>query len=820
MKKHGLLRLKLLLLSLMALAPVAHATISYSTNLVTNGSATSNVAMTGWDATSGPDFSQGSFGFTSPDGGDVFDFYTGSVSPEWITQTIDVSSLSADISAGTVKMVLSSYMIKGDIGPTSSIICRMILEQLNVSHAVVATSQVDNDVLSVAGSGGTWAQKTITVNGLNTSTSKLRIKLYGELIGTTGSAFVEFDGISLQLYKLATVQSVSVPANNTYKVGDALNFIVSFDSLVNVTGSPKLSLILNTGGAVQASYVSGSGSQNLVFRYTVASGNADADGVTVGALALNGGTIRSDNGDDAELNLYNVGATTGVKVDGVVPAVSSVAPPTSGTYASGQNLDFIATFTKAVNVASGTPYITLTVGGLTKHAVYASGTGTTALTFRYTLASGDAGALATGTGITLNSGTIQDAVGNSATLAFTAPTTSGITVDAVAPTISSVAPPAGGTYASGQNLDFTATFTKAVTVVTTGGTPYLTLTVGSNTVHASYFSGSGTSALVFRYPAASGDFDVDGVALGSNISLNGGAIKDAAGNDATSTFVGSLAAGVLVDARPSQTITFSALASQTYGTDYVKLAATASSSLAVSYASANSAAVRISNDTAYLLADDTATITASQAGNASYLAATPVSRILTIVKNGLTITRAAASNKAYDGTVSANVTGATLSGKVGADDVSLTLGTATFAAKDTGTAKAVTVTGSSLSGTKAGNYTLIEVAGLSANITQKSISVTADAQTKVYGSSDPTLSYVAPALYSGDAFTGELSRTTGETVGKYAISLGSLTAGGNYAVTFVGDSLSITKAPLTITGATASNKVYDGTVSASVTGAT
>ena len=128
------------------------------------------------------------------------------------------------------------------------------------------------------------------------------------------------------------VQSVSVPPNNIYKVGDALNFTVSFDSLVNVTGTPKLSLALNTG-TVQASYVGGSGSQNLVFRYTVAAGDADADGVTVGALALNGGTIRSDNSDDAELTLYSVGATTGVIV-ALAPtvttqAVSSIASTTA-----------------------------------------------------------------------------------------------------------------------------------------------------------------------------------------------------------------------------------------------------------------------------------------------------------------------------------------------------------------------------------------------------------------------------------------------------------------------------------------------------------
>jgi len=187
---------------------------TYGNTLVTNGRATLG-SLSGWDASSGTDFQEGTFGFTSPDGGNVFDFYTGTTSPEWISQEIDVSSLSADISAGTVKTVLSSYMLKNDVNSSPFLICRMILEQLNASNAVVATSQVDNDLLSTTSSGGNWAQKTITVNGLDASTRKLRIKLYGELIGTVGNAFVEFDGISLILYKPATVTTQAVSSIST-----------------------------------------------------------------------------------------------------------------------------------------------------------------------------------------------------------------------------------------------------------------------------------------------------------------------------------------------------------------------------------------------------------------------------------------------------------------------------------------------------------------------------------------------------------------------------------------------------------------------------
>jgi hypothetical protein len=209
---------ELLLITLFIFAyPSICEAANYGTNLITdgnaakgNGNTTGGITPTDWNTTSGTSFFEGEFGFTSPDRGGVFDFYTGSTSPEWISQEIDISSLSADISAGTVKMTLSAYMLKGHLAST---ICRMILEQVNGSNTVIATSQVDNDVLSTVGagdpSGGTWAQKTITINGLNTSTRKLRIKLYGELVGTDGQSFVEFDGISLVLTRWPAVTNTA-----------------------------------------------------------------------------------------------------------------------------------------------------------------------------------------------------------------------------------------------------------------------------------------------------------------------------------------------------------------------------------------------------------------------------------------------------------------------------------------------------------------------------------------------------------------------------------------------------------------------------------
>src|SRR5205807_545784 len=111
----------------------------------------------------------------------------------------------------------------------------------------------------------------------------------------------------------------------------------------------------------------------------------------------------------------------------------------------------------------------------------------------------------------------------------TSPFTGSVTVDNTAPTLNSVTGPANGTYGAGQNLDFTVNYSENVNVT---GTPTIGLTVGATARSASYVSGSGTNALVFRYTVQAGDNDTDGITSASPIALGGGSIKDGAGNNA------------------------------------------------------------------------------------------------------------------------------------------------------------------------------------------------------------------------------------------------------------------------------------------------
>ncbi|WP_034638378.1 YDG domain-containing protein, partial [Chitinivibrio alkaliphilus] len=85
-------------------------------------------------------------------------------------------------------------------------------------------------------------------------------------------------------------------------------------------------------------------------------------------------------------------------------------------------------------------------------------------------------------------------------------------------------------------------------------------------------------------------------------------------------------------------------------------------------------------------------------------------------------------------------------------------------------------------------------------VDQRAIEVTAHDQSKTYGEDDPELTWEVSVgeLISGDEITGSLTRESGENVGKYQIGQGDLSAGANYVLSFVSDSLEITPKSLTI----------------------
>ena len=95
----------------------------------------------------------------------------------------------------------------------------------------------------------------------------------------------------------------------------------------------------------------------------------------------------------------------------------------------------------------------------------------------------------------------------------------------------------------------------------------------------------------------------------------------------------------------AQTITFNTLAPKTYGDADFSAGATASSGLTISLASSNTSVATIVSGLIHIVGAGTSTITASQAGNTDYNAASNVTQTLTVNKQSQTITFSALSTK-------------------------------------------------------------------------------------------------------------------------------------------------------------------------------
>ena len=356
--------------------------------------------------------------------------------------------------------------------------------------------------------------------------------------GNTAAAFTDSavtNATGPALTSLAV--SSSAGTDSTYAIGDTIALKATFNVAVTVdtsAGTPRIPFTVGSA-TKHAAYASGTGTTELVFHYTVAEGDADSDGIAVGAnaLALNGGTIADASSNDATLDHAALAADTDHKVDGVRPTLKSAS--VSGTTLT---LTFNEDLGAAASLANTAFTVKRTRAG-TEQTVSLSGTPSISdTTVSLTLS---AAVTATDTGVkvsyavptTGDANKLVDAAGNTAA-AFTDSAVTNATGPALTSLAVSSSAGTDSTYAIGDVISLKATFNVAVTVDTAAGTPRIAFTVGSATKHAAYASGSTTKELEFRYTVAEGDADSDGIAVGANaLALNGGAIADGSSNAAT-----------------------------------------------------------------------------------------------------------------------------------------------------------------------------------------------------------------------------------------------------------------------------------------------
>ena len=252
----------------------------------------------------------------------------------------------------------------------------------------------------------------------------------------------------------------------------------------------------------------------------------------------------------------------------LTPTVTGVAVSSDAgaddTYVNGETIRITLTFSEAVDV-TGTPQIAIDMDPAewgTKQAAYQGGSGSTSLVFTHTVAEPNIstqGIAVLADTLALNGGTIQSdglaALLSHASLSHDAShkvdwqlseeggasgdsgDSGGEQEQSAPPSVTgaSVAssPASGNTYALGETISVTLTFSEAVDVT---GAPQIAIDLDPaewGEKWAAYESGSGTSSLTFTHTVAEPNISTQGIAvLANTLALNGGTIQSAADVDA------------------------------------------------------------------------------------------------------------------------------------------------------------------------------------------------------------------------------------------------------------------------------------------------
>jgi hypothetical protein len=495
------------------------------------------------------------------------------------TLTVDATAPTATITSGNYASSTNTLVLTGTNYST--------LLESNESAATDIKARLD------------WSKLTWDINGDDNTTGNVSFTLTDITSakvtnGTTLAVVLASDkGASLEAtsgFGGATLDTLDIQAGfakdtwgNVATTDGALNAPLTFTAPTNQ--STVFSSAATKKGAAAVTILSSGDAGNSVWfapadttSFVAGDTMTTAGGTATSILAPNTGGIYKLFVIDAA-GARSGASTSSLTVDTTPPSVSGIAITTAttgrlnNTLNAGDVVSVTVTMSEATTVVTtgGRPTLDLLIGETPVKAAYASGTGTTALVFTYTILANQTdpdGISIAANSLALNGGTLSDAVGNAATtLTHTAVAANALyLVDNTAPTISGVAITSAtglqnNTLNVGDVVSVTLTMSEASTVSSSNAK--LMLNLNGNSVGAAYNSGNNSSALVFKYTIQAGDTDTNGISiLANNLQLNGSTLSDLAGNNLVTPTFSAVAddAGYLVDtiAPSNQTTVFAA----------------------------------------------------------------------------------------------------------------------------------------------------------------------------------------------------------------------------------------------------------------------
>ena len=469
---------------------------------------------------------------------------------EMLPQRYTITEIINDSGSGEVKVTLSKLLTAADRRGLSIKLCDRVLKFSDATENATGKTYTWSTTLR-------W--NNLTYGGHPVTDPVENVEHYGVVSVSIGVekalaaprvTGARVNGTSLTLTFDKTLDSTSTPAEDAFTV--------------QLRPHPQTPTPEHTAPTVSSLTVSGS---TAVLTLTAGAPQFEGykPGLLVGYTPPASAPLKGTNGTNVraftDVHVRDDTATiTGTR--GRITGTAISAAGSDNSWENGETLDITYTFSHAVTVAvpsgatlAGGPavrFIPFTdsqdhfrftgnycAGNL---APYHSGSGTTSLVFRCAIVNGPHSRI----GVPWNalvlrnpstlwvSGTTnsvpwyrfanrrhgpKDRFGTANAMVASSPEITGT------PSLSAL--PEDGDWSSGDTVEATLTFTEAVAVDTTGGTPSVTLRLGGTAEKtAGYLRGSGTTALVFGYTLTDDDETYDSVLLDpDSLTLNGGTIR-------------------------------------------------------------------------------------------------------------------------------------------------------------------------------------------------------------------------------------------------------------------------------------------------------
>ena len=377
---------------------------------------------------------------------------TADANPTTTTNTTPTVDTTNTTTATNNSGVTVSTAVNG--GPLSVTADKALLQgSVNGPHNATAWSQICGPNTANVSSPSTWWSwvenlipgvylfklKAIGNGNTELASSILRVAVGSLLTYSTDCSSATITSTA-DATSPAVVSVTSSATNGTYVTGNQIPIRVTFSEPVLVTGIPQL--LLETGSTnTSAVYSSGSGSNELLFIYTVQTSDKSSDLQYANINALSAGTVKDMAGNVANLNLpalsslQSLGGSKDLVINPVVvnpvetdkPFVTKVTSRNpNGIYKTG-TITVSVKFNKPVTV-TGNPTLTLETGNTDAVAQYVSGSNTAFLKFTYTIQNGHNSPdleYVNANALSLNGGSIKSASGIDVNIVLPQPGTSG-----------------------------------------------------------------------------------------------------------------------------------------------------------------------------------------------------------------------------------------------------------------------------------------------------------------------------------------------------------------------------------------------------------